>query len=404
MGCWSIFPDSQSSRSRPPMAAQPPSGSYSQVSIGYGHGCGIMTDGSAVCWGNDEQGVTRVPGGRSFVSMTAFRLSSCGLRTDGEVDCWGHRDYVGEGWPDGPFSSIAGDPTFGCGLKENGRLLCWNSVAAFPYNGLFSPEGSFSSVSMGQVYGGLRQLNVCGLKVDGQAVCWGNNDFGQELSLDGPFVSVDTNNLTTCGVKMDGSLTCWGRSGIADKPEICRVRLSGPLECDDLELGDLASPEGSYESMTVSGGGFCGTRTDGYLVCRTPSSYSVVSPLAGPLTGLTWGGPFCGIGGDQSIRCWGNLVAVPPSGKFVSVESYSGVICGLKDDGSLVCALPEGEYGEKWLPPEGRFQAFGMGGGPTGEGLACGVRLDGTLQCWGPLAEFTQQRYGHLWKVGFPTL
>ena len=102
----------------------------------------------------------------------------------------------------------------------------------------------------------------------------------------------------------------------------------------------------------------------------------------------------CGIGEDQSVRCWGNLVAVPPSGIFVSVESYGGMICGLKDDGSLICAVPEGEYreyGEYWLPPEGRFQTFSMGLGRVGDGLACGVRPDGALQCWGPTIELLGQ-------------
>ena len=297
--CWRLNPDT-SLGSRWP--SQPPDGSFTQVSAGQDHACGVRTDGSAVCWGEESRGQTRVPGGRTFVAVSVYGGASCGLRPDGEVDCWGSK-----GWPDGPFSAIAGVPENGCGLKEGGTLVCWRD-GYFSEN--LSPDGSFASVSVGRGH-------TCGIKTDGQLVCWGSNEYGQSISMDGSFVSVSVSvsrgSGFTCGVKTDGSLVCWGGYNFfVGEPEICRADGSGQVECEDLELGDLTHPGGSFDSISVSYDAFCGLKTDkwrtrsaaskdrsGYIICRTINNSWVVRPPAGSLSSLSYSyNSVCGIKED----------------------------------------------------------------------------------------------------------
>ena len=61
---------------------------FASVSSGYDHGCGVKTDGSVKCWGDDTFGQAYSPPG-TFVSVGAGRRFSCGLKTDGTAMCWG---------------------------------------------------------------------------------------------------------------------------------------------------------------------------------------------------------------------------------------------------------------------------------------------------------------------------
>ena len=41
-----------------------------------------------MCWGYDESGETRAPGGE-FRAVSAGSGHTCGVRTDGSAECWG---------------------------------------------------------------------------------------------------------------------------------------------------------------------------------------------------------------------------------------------------------------------------------------------------------------------------
>lgn len=71
--------------------------SFIAVSAGGNHSCGLLTGGSAYCWGRDGGGqvvdgvgqLVRVPGGHVFTALSASAGFTCGLTSAGDVYCWG---------------------------------------------------------------------------------------------------------------------------------------------------------------------------------------------------------------------------------------------------------------------------------------------------------------------------
>ena len=50
--------------------ATPPAGTFTQVSAGMYHTCGVRTDGTLACWGNNNSGQATPPGG-TFTQVSA---------------------------------------------------------------------------------------------------------------------------------------------------------------------------------------------------------------------------------------------------------------------------------------------------------------------------------------------
>ena len=86
--------------------APPGNFTYKQVSVGYYHICAVLADDSLRCWGDIEYTVLISPPQGSFRSVSAGggQFSgvgqSCGVRTDGTLACWGEDR-------DAPFSHSA---------------------------------------------------------------------------------------------------------------------------------------------------------------------------------------------------------------------------------------------------------------------------------------------------------
>jgi alpha-tubulin suppressor-like RCC1 family protein len=150
-------------------------GRYVQVSIGQtDFGC-ALTDGGAVdCWGNDDYGQTDVPSG-TFSYISAGGAHACGIRLDGSVACWG-RDDRGQASPQaGVFTHLSAGRIHTCGVKEDGLVECWGAgESSVDCEGnadcgqAAPPPGNFVQVSAAYTH-------TCGLKEDGSLACWGSN-------------------------------------------------------------------------------------------------------------------------------------------------------------------------------------------------------------------------------------
>ena len=401
---------------------------FDSFSFGNGHGCGLKTDGSVLCFGyhrNTEHGAATAPSG-SFTSVDAGDEDTCGV-SDGSIICWGR--WLQGRQMQGSFQSVSVGKDFFCGLTRDGTVTCsedeyelpdgrYTSIASsyrwtcgvtteesiacsgteFGHDGIQPVEGRFDSVSVGESY-------ACALRTDGSAVCTGRRDGDWDLVPDSRyhFISVSSASDQACGVKQDSSsIVCWSFH-------------------DDAEIW---APEGQFKAVSIAGWK-CAIRIDDTLACwdmdgaDSNGSNNVVSMPEGDIISMdTFKGryppfPACWVYANGSLECWGVPGTLLPSGEFSSVSIGAfGLLCLVKYDGSLFClGLPEEEqsklqgtfqsvsaggnflcglsrdgfvacWGEndsgQATPPEGEFASISVG-----EGHACGVRADGAVACWG---------------------
>jgi hypothetical protein len=137
------------------------SATWSSVGVGYYHTCGIQSDASLWCWGDNTYGELGVGdtsaraaptkvGSASWASVTSGWGFTCGLRTNQTVWCWGEND-----------TNQLGAREVGDGTTTNrrspthiGALTTWKGVS-----------GMYRS--------------TCGTLTNRTVWCWGDNAYGQ---------------------------------------------------------------------------------------------------------------------------------------------------------------------------------------------------------------------------------
>lgn len=250
-----------------------PKGEFQSISLGGSHeqfGCGVRTDNTLACWGNDSYGWGQLlPPAGEYKSVSAADGHACAIKTDNTVDCWGNVDDGAGCWGSDPddFEACvdhmeAGDPwtplsgTFlaisgsYCGVHTEGHIECeigdrerrwWNIECAFQSVGV----GSWA------------EHYACGLRLDGTLECWGDNSHGRAAPPDGQFQSISVAAQHACGVRVDGTVACWGGK---------ETYIGGGHAA-------VMPPGGTFRSVSVGGRPnhgthySCGIRTDGTPVC-----------------------------------------------------------------------------------------------------------------------------------------
>ena len=349
--------------------ATAPSGSFTQVSAGDSHSCGIRTGGSVVCWGHNGSGLATAPDG-SFTQVSAGSSHSCGLRSDGSVVCWGH-NYFGQATaPSGSFTQVSAGSSHSCGIRTGGSVVCWGLNR---YGQATAPDGSFTQVSAGDSHS-------CGLRSDGSVFCWGDNRSGQATVPDGSFTQVSAGDSHSCGIRSGGSVVCWGYNGD----------------------GQATVPDGSFTQVSTGNRHSCGLRSDGSVVCWGDNGYGQATAPSGSFTHVSAGSRHsCGLRSGGSVVCWGyngSGRATAPSGSFTQVSAGGGHSCGIRTGGSVVC-WGHNRYGQATRVPDGSFTQVSAGGEHS-----CGIRSGGSMVCWGnnrdgqatvPDGSFTQVSAGN---------
>ena len=97
------------------------------VSAGGWHSCGVRTSGSVECWGSDSYGQSSPPSG-SFTTVSGGLSHSCGVTpSEGiiNVECWGRDEYGQSSPPSGSFASVSAGALHNCGVTTSGGVECW---------------------------------------------------------------------------------------------------------------------------------------------------------------------------------------------------------------------------------------------------------------------------------------
>jgi hypothetical protein len=267
-------------------ASSIPIGAFLSVSVSDGDGwsvpgyaCGVRSDGTLACWGDNTGGEASPPAG-TFTSVSAGVSVACGLRTDGTIACWGDNTDGEASPPAGSYASVSVGANYACGIQAAGTIACWGDNT---YGEASPPSGVFTSISAGYSF-------ACGVRANGTVACWGNS--GSIASPpSGSFLSVSVGYAVACGLRTDGTVSCWGGNG-------------------DFHPGESTPPAGTFASISAGATSACGVRADGSVACWGESGGGYIpggAPPAGTFSSVSAGSPLgaCAVNAaDRSLACW----------------------------------------------------------------------------------------------------
>src|SRR5207247_6122954 len=70
------------------LASATPGAIAGSIDAGQQHSCGVQTDGTLLCWGDDSSGQASPPGG-TYTAAAAGDAHSCAIKTNGRPARWG---------------------------------------------------------------------------------------------------------------------------------------------------------------------------------------------------------------------------------------------------------------------------------------------------------------------------
>lgn len=178
----------------------------------------------------------------SWTSVTAGTQHTCGVRTDRTLWCWG-QNFRGQLGPLGPYTSFTPKPVqvrgswlrasaggeHTCARRTDHTLWCWGSnrygqLASTLDNGTDTSHDQPSRIGTSWAAVSAGGAHNCAITDSGRLACWGANNYGQAGQetglgsdqanpvpgfLPGSWSAVTSGGTVSCGVA-SGALWCWG--------------------------------------------------------------------------------------------------------------------------------------------------------------------------------------------------
>lgn len=258
---------------------------WSSLTVGYHHACGIGTDGVPYCWGNNHLGQLGAESSDTCdieacsatpIALTAVANvrqvsagigSTCVLDDDGTAYCSDFNDptagFLPSPAPGGAsFASVTAGALYQCALHADQRGYCWGTSN---FTGQLGLGGTVANTMPSPVLslGPLRMItassanavlaHTCAVTVDDQAYCWGWGEHGQlgapatrscvfntmvvscvmeplAVNTDLKFATVTVGYRHTCGMTTDRRLFCWGANDRAQLGNGTLMGSTSPVE------------------------------------------------------------------------------------------------------------------------------------------------------------------------------
>jgi alpha-tubulin suppressor-like RCC1 family protein len=344
--------------------------SFTQVSVGGMHTCGLAADGRVYCWGDNVHGQlgdgTRtghptpvaVAGAVRFIQVSAGAFHTCAVTAEYRAYCWGQNEdgRVGDGTTTDRWAPtlVAGGRRFvhvrsgtyhTCGVNGYNVAFCWGANL-FGELGIGAGFG-FAITTPTRVAGGLsfRRVNAgggftCGVTTGDRAYCWGYNLNGQlgdgtRISRQKP-VAV-AGGLSFRQVIAGGGVISNSEGDVLEPGHACGLTTDNRAYCwganSDGQLGDGTRSTGRLKPFAVLGG----------LRFR-----QVIAGLSHT----------CGVTTSDLAYCWGS------NNSGVLGTGASGL--GLTTPAAVA----------------GGLQFSGVSAGPLGIHV-CGITTGNRIYCWG---------------------
>ena len=144
------------------------------VAAGTNHCLALRNNGTVIAWGNNQNGQTNVPTGlTNVIAVAAGGLHSLALRSDGTVMAWGLNNYGQANVPTGLTNviAVAAGGSHSLALRSDGTMIAWGLNI---YGQANVPTGLSNVVAVAA--GAYHSL---ALRNDGTVIAWGNNQYGQ---------------------------------------------------------------------------------------------------------------------------------------------------------------------------------------------------------------------------------
>lgn len=312
--------------------ARAPSVSFAEVSLGHGHTCARLDDGTVRCWGWNLDGETgngatgddhgpaapaQVRDVEGAAQVCVGFSYSCARLRDGTAECWGNNTH------------------------NQIRFSLRASCTAEPVR---SPVDHIRALACGG-------WHVCALRDDGRVWCWGEEAprySPWQVRLPAPAVEVAAGWHRACARTAAGAVWCW--TVTAREPVAVRGFASPPVQ------------------LAVAERFACAVLTDHTVAC--------------------WGDGYHGELGNGAPLERREAAAVEGLTDVREVSVHEGRACALTGDGSIWCWGQRGARGRRGAEPEVVGPTRVTAVGPSerlyvGERHACARTRVGDLCCWG---------------------
>lgn len=438
------------------------------VTAGVQHTCALTDRGEVFCWGNNEEGqlgdvtlmrqgaISRVIGlPRPARQLSAGDWHTCAVLTDGSAVCWGEGDFgkLGDGtsWLNsavpvavsglnGGLREVASGGHHTCAVLSNNQVLCWGSNL----DGQLGTRRSGQSRAPTNVVGLTSAAQVaaggsftCALTQADSVRCWGANFSGQlgnagttdsatpvdVVGLSAGARAVDAGPNHACAITAGGGVRCWGYNWAGQLGDGTTDNRSQPVSVQGLT---------GVRAVSVGAVHTCALLEEGNVRCWGSNEYGQLgedavtqrrTPVAdvrleGSARAIAAGDNHtCALMTNGKVKCWGyngrgqlgNGSTITRSVTPVEVQGLDGEVvaigasthtCALMRDGSMRCwgdnlygALGDGTRLDAQTPVRvqglsGKARAMALGGFFT-----CALLENGSVQCWG------SDLYGQLGKA-----
>ncbi len=211
----------------------PPNGVFTALSSAAGVACALDQGGGLYCWGSISPFADAFDAGESLAAIDVADDGLCGLRSDGTSLCWGNDVYGEYDPPSMPLAAIQTDGHESCGLDLSGHVMCWGGNLW----GQDEEHGeTFSALS-------LTEGQVCGIEAEtNNLVTWGWGSFSGTPRYTESVAAIACGQSADCALLLDGSVGCWGHNpGLHPGPYVavavdiyalaCGVRDIGTIDC-----------------------------------------------------------------------------------------------------------------------------------------------------------------------------